>query len=326
MVLVEVFKFSSRFAAQVSREPLGRATIVFVTFDMTRIVLLLLISSHFAYSGTIRGRVTDSRTGEALQGTNVVLLGTNLGAMADSSGKYTILNVPGGRWFLQTSQLGYLKRVDTLTFASPDSEIELHINLSCDCAPIGDLVAKLLPSFERASIAAYHDSLRHLASGAPLLMLSIDSLSCNSDTTGPGRLIAYLSFRNSTILPLHVLKDYPCLRRLTAFIQGSSGDTISTHQFFIDFVGEKCRYEDSDLLTVPPGASIQYPPTTVWPYSCSELPKGVYSVTITYSYSMPEILDDLQGFGKSQLLPYLLAIQGSFQSVNRWTLTIDHEF
>ncbi len=305
---------------------LGRATNSFETFDMTRLVLLLLISSHFAYSGTFRGRVTDSRTGEALPGTNVVIIGTSLGAMSDSSGKYTILHVPVGRWFLQTSQIGYWKRIDTLTLASPDMEIELNINLSCDCAPIGDLIARLLSSSETASMAAYHDSLRSLASVAPLLTLSIDSLSCKADTTGPGVLIAYLSFHNSTILPLHVLRDYPCLRRLTACIQGSSGDTISTHRFFIDFVGEKCRYEDFDLLTIPPGASIQYPPSIVWPYSCSEFPKGIYSVTITYSYSIPGVLDDLEGFGKYQLLPYLYAIQGSFQSVNHWTLTIDHKF
>ena len=46
-------------------------------------------------TGTIRGHV-HSRTGEPILGATVVVVGTRLGAMADSTGLYVIASVPEG--------------------------------------------------------------------------------------------------------------------------------------------------------------------------------------------------------------------------------------
>jgi hypothetical protein len=56
---------------------------------------LLLIASSAAYSqtGSIRGVVIDSKTGEAVTGANVVIAGTTVGLASDVEGKFVIMNV-----------------------------------------------------------------------------------------------------------------------------------------------------------------------------------------------------------------------------------------
>jgi outer membrane receptor protein involved in Fe transport len=56
--------------------------------------------------GTLTGTVTDA-TSKPLAFANVVLLGTTLGNMTDSDGKYTIQNVPVGTYNVKVSFLGY---------------------------------------------------------------------------------------------------------------------------------------------------------------------------------------------------------------------------
>jgi len=55
----------------------------------------------------IRGRVVDSVTGEPLPGTNVYLLGTQLGAAAGPDGSFVIRDVPFGRYVLRATAIGY---------------------------------------------------------------------------------------------------------------------------------------------------------------------------------------------------------------------------
>ena len=59
------------------------------TFFIIPLVLFLTISTLLAQeSGTIRGKITDKTTGEALIGANVIIKGTSLGAASDISGNY----------------------------------------------------------------------------------------------------------------------------------------------------------------------------------------------------------------------------------------------
>jgi len=59
-------------------------------------------------TGKIAGRVTD-RNGNPLPGTNVLIVGTYVGAAADAEGYYTIINVPPGTYTLRFSMIGYKK-------------------------------------------------------------------------------------------------------------------------------------------------------------------------------------------------------------------------
>jgi len=58
-------------------------------------------------TGKVSGRVTDSRTGEALAGCNVLVKGTSMGAATDANGEYFIINLSPGSYDLDFSMIGY---------------------------------------------------------------------------------------------------------------------------------------------------------------------------------------------------------------------------
>ncbi len=78
--------------------------------EITQILLLTIVLTSLLWSGTtgkIAGTITDKVTGEALIGSNVVVVGTSLGAAADVNGHYSILYIPPGTYKVQISFIGY---------------------------------------------------------------------------------------------------------------------------------------------------------------------------------------------------------------------------
>ena len=78
------------------------------------LALVLAMASAAAATGTIKGTVT-SKDGKPLAYANVILVGTNLGAMSLADGKFTINGVPDGNYTVRAMMMGYktveLKRV-----------------------------------------------------------------------------------------------------------------------------------------------------------------------------------------------------------------------
>ncbi len=73
------------------------------------LLLLLLFLAPAALSdtkGKLTGRVLDAK-GEPVAGSNIVLVGTTLGAAADPDGYYVILNIPVGIYDVRISAVGY---------------------------------------------------------------------------------------------------------------------------------------------------------------------------------------------------------------------------
>lgn len=78
--------------------------------------VLLLISIMLpvlaqAQSGTIRGKVIESDSGEPLTGATVSIQGTTKGALVDIDGEYRILNVAPGTYTIEARFLGYATAV-----------------------------------------------------------------------------------------------------------------------------------------------------------------------------------------------------------------------
>ncbi len=72
------------------------------------VATILAASSLWAgTTGKIAGRVTDNETGNALPGANIIVDGTQLGAISDQDGSYFIINVPPGTYTVQASFIGY---------------------------------------------------------------------------------------------------------------------------------------------------------------------------------------------------------------------------
>lgn len=77
-------------------------------FYITIAVNLLLITTLFGQvTGTIKGKVTDKSTGEALPAVNLMLVGTVLGTTTDADGYYEMNRIPPGQYNLRVSMMGY---------------------------------------------------------------------------------------------------------------------------------------------------------------------------------------------------------------------------
>jgi len=59
------------------------------------------------YAGIIQGRVMDEKSGEPLPGSNIVVIGLNIGAATDLNGEFNIRKVPVGENTIAVSFIGY---------------------------------------------------------------------------------------------------------------------------------------------------------------------------------------------------------------------------
>jgi len=87
------------------------------------VLLLLLVLPAVCLAGDVgkvTGKVVDSSTGEPLNLANVVIVGTNLGAMAGEDGSFLILNVAPGKYDIQASYIGYRTVVVSGLIVEPD--------------------------------------------------------------------------------------------------------------------------------------------------------------------------------------------------------------
>jgi len=57
--------------------------------------------------GSIRGTVTDAKSGDPLIAVNIILDGTSMGGITDETGYYTIINIPLGVYKIRYSMIGY---------------------------------------------------------------------------------------------------------------------------------------------------------------------------------------------------------------------------
>lgn len=85
-----------------------------VTIAVMMAALTLVPVSVWAQgtTGTIRGKVSDQATGNALAAVNVFVLetdgtATTMGAFSNAEGEYVIINVPPGRYILRASMMGF---------------------------------------------------------------------------------------------------------------------------------------------------------------------------------------------------------------------------
>ncbi|RKY43826.1 MAG: hypothetical protein DRP88_08840, partial [Candidatus Neomarinimicrobiota bacterium] len=77
------------------------------TFLLSLITLLVVPPLNSQVSSSIIGKVTDSETGDALIGCNVILEGIGIGAATDMDGYFHIRNIPPGTYNIIISYIGY---------------------------------------------------------------------------------------------------------------------------------------------------------------------------------------------------------------------------
>lgn len=105
------------FANHVGHPSYGRALLV------TGILLLFAAPALMA-TGTIKGKVFDKDTKDALPGANVVIKGTSMGTASDLNGAYSIPTVPPGTYSIQVSYIGYLSRSVVVSVSNDSTTIQ----------------------------------------------------------------------------------------------------------------------------------------------------------------------------------------------------------
>ncbi len=81
-------------------------------------------------TGKITGRVTDKASGEAIVSANILVVGTQRGAVTDIDGRFSIIGVPAGTCTVRASQVGYQQIDYTDVRVNPDQTTELNFALS----------------------------------------------------------------------------------------------------------------------------------------------------------------------------------------------------
>lgn len=90
-------------------------------------------------NGKISGTVIDAETGNPLVGTNVLVVGTSLGASTDADGNYNILSVPVGTYSVKALFIGYTDLTYENIKVNSDITTRLSFSLSTS-AVAGDAV------------------------------------------------------------------------------------------------------------------------------------------------------------------------------------------
>ncbi len=107
---------------------------------MKRHLILLIFLVSFTSigfgQGSIAGKITDSKTGEAIIGANVIIQGTVIGAATNIDGDFLINNVKEGTYTLQISSVMYK------THSVPDVKVETARKITID-VPLSEDVAEL---------------------------------------------------------------------------------------------------------------------------------------------------------------------------------------
>ncbi len=103
-------------------------------------VLCLGAAALAGTTGKIAGKVTDSKTGEALLGVNVLVVGTTRGGSTDIDGEYYILNVPPGTYALRASAVGYAPVTVNDVKVQVDQTTRIPFALRSEAVEMGDVL------------------------------------------------------------------------------------------------------------------------------------------------------------------------------------------
>lgn len=146
------------------------------TKTIKRIAFSIFLFANIFYAGQtgkISGVVTDSQTGEAIIGANVVVQGTYFGAAADIDGYYFINNIPPGTYVVQVSSVGYAKT----TVKEVVVKIDLTTNLDVKLVPESlQLNEDIVVTAERPLITKDLTSTKATVSSKDIELLPVDNV------------------------------------------------------------------------------------------------------------------------------------------------------
>ncbi len=118
------------------------------------IVFLLPASYAWGQSGKISGQVTEAATGEPLPGVNVLVVGTQQGAITDADGYYDILNVSPGTYDVRASFVGFRPVTAEGVSVNIDLTSEVDFALEEEAAELDEVVVQATTPVVQRDISA----------------------------------------------------------------------------------------------------------------------------------------------------------------------------
>jgi len=120
------------------------------------VVAVVLANGVFAQSGTLKGKVVDKASGEAIPFAAVQVVGNVgdlavVGTQSDIDGNYTLKPIPAGKWILQVSCVGYNPlQIDNLVVKADKIDM-LNLELSTKTEQIAEVqvVAYKVPLIDK---------------------------------------------------------------------------------------------------------------------------------------------------------------------------------
>lgn len=93
------------------------------------LLMVFFSLAQVSEKGSIRGRITDKKTGEALPSANISIKGTYYGTVSDYNGNFIITNVSAGVYVVETSLLGYKSVQNTSVRVAPGETTILDVKM-----------------------------------------------------------------------------------------------------------------------------------------------------------------------------------------------------
>ena len=120
-----------------------------MTFQIKLNLLLTILVIFTTYSearnfenGTIRGKVIDKTTREAIPFANIIIQGSTSGATSDLNGKFEIINVPPGYVKLIVSYVGYKTKVTEDLFVTKEKSPYIEIEMEPSASSLAEIEIK----------------------------------------------------------------------------------------------------------------------------------------------------------------------------------------
>ena len=144
----------------------------FILYILFFLAILYSFNVYAGVTGKLTGKVTDATTNEPLIGTNVVVIGTNMGAAADVQGNYFILNIPPGTYQIKATQIGYSPTTIQNVKISVDQTTRIDIKLGEQVIQLQNVVITSTRGFVQKDLTSTEEKI----SGEQISMMPVEDV------------------------------------------------------------------------------------------------------------------------------------------------------
>jgi hypothetical protein len=114
-------------------------------FAFLFLLFQILVSEVSGQTGTIRGKINDAITKEAIPFANILLQGTTVGGTSDIEGNFIIENITPGLYNIQVSYIGYVQLIVPEVQISNNLRLELTLEMKSSAINIDEVVVRASP-------------------------------------------------------------------------------------------------------------------------------------------------------------------------------------